>query len=151
MMEDPNTIRGIAFLELAGPDPEAIHRTLRALGFSRTHRHARLAIDLYEQGQIRVLLNRMPDGEAAAFVTAHGASVTSVGWWVASSHAAAASAEDRGAQPAAGDLWRSDGTAVPAVFGVGDTLIYFVDPRDTWLNLGFVPIDRREPVMSPVT
>ncbi|MBS1122538.1 MAG: 4-hydroxyphenylpyruvate dioxygenase [Deltaproteobacteria bacterium] len=55
---NPCGLRGLAFLELAAPDPSAIHRMLLAFGFSRTMRHAHRPVDLYEQGAIRLLLDR---------------------------------------------------------------------------------------------
>jgi 4-hydroxyphenylpyruvate dioxygenase len=109
-------------------------------------RHVERAVDLYEQGTIRMLLDRSRSGFAARFTAAHGPCICAMGWHAANAPAAAATAIARGASPGDGDLRRADGTPVPAVAGIGDSLIYFIDPRDTWITLGFVPLDRPDRV-----
>ncbi|MEU5703106.1 bifunctional sugar phosphate isomerase/epimerase/4-hydroxyphenylpyruvate dioxygenase family protein [Streptomyces aurantiacus] len=51
---------GIAFAELTGPDVEPVSELLEALGFARTARHRSKPVDLWEQGEARVLLNTGP-------------------------------------------------------------------------------------------
>jgi len=145
---NPCGLRGLAFLELAAPDPDAIHRLLLAFGFSRTMRHVTRPVDVYEQGAIRLLLDRSRTGFAAEFTAAHGPCICAMGWESDDANAAAATAIARGAERGRGDLARADGTALPAIRGIGDSLIYFVDPRDTWTTLGFVPLDRPDRVPS---
>ena len=58
MTYNPAGLDGIDFVEFASKDPDALHRLFLELGFSRTMRHAAMAIDLYEQNDIRFLLNR---------------------------------------------------------------------------------------------
>ena len=144
--DNPCGLRGLSFIQLAAPDPEPIHRLLLAFGFSRTMRHAERAVDLYEQGEIRILLDRAGSGFTGRFTTAHGPSAPAMGWSVDHASAALEIAIARGATGRIGDLVRRDGTRVPAVAGVGDSLIYLVEPRDTWTSLGFVPLDRPDHV-----
>ncbi|WP_338693182.1 TIM barrel protein [Streptomyces sp. Q6] len=63
---------GIAFAELVTPDVEPAAALLHALGFTRTGRHRGKPVDLWEQGQARVLLNTGPaarrDGTVLAAV-----------------------------------------------------------------------------------
>lgn len=136
-MSNPCGLRGLAFVELAAPDPDPIHRLLLAFGFSRTMRHRRLPIDLYEQHGIRILLNR-GHGFAGAFAEEHGPCICSIGLSTESATWAALIAAERGARPATGDLWRANEDDLPAVYGIGDSLIYFVDDQDSWGALGFV-------------
>jgi len=143
---NPCGMKGLAFVELAAPDPDAIHRLLLAFGFSRTMRHAERAVDLYEQGEIRILLDRAAAGFAPRFAEAHGPCACALGWAVDDASAAAQAAIARGATARIGDLGRSDGSRVPAIAGVGDSLIYFIDARDTWPRLGFVPLDQPDRV-----
>jgi len=140
MSNNPCGLRGLAFVELAAPDPDALHRLLLAFGFSRTMHHEARAVDLYEQGAIRVLLDRAPTGFAPRFATAHGPCICALGWEVVDAPTAARTAVARGALAADGDLRRADNSVVPAVNGIGDSLIYFIDPRETWTTLGFVPL-----------
>jgi len=143
---NPCGLRGMAFIEIAAPDPDAIHRLLLAFGFSRTRRHATRPVDLYEQGAIRVLLDRSRSGFAARFSAAHGPCICALGWDAMDAPTAARIAVERGATGTIGDLRRADGTRVPSIAGIGDSLIYFIDPRDTWTTLGFVPLDRPDRV-----
>ena len=140
---NPCDLRGIAFIELVAPDPDAIHRLLLAFGFSRTMRHADRGIDLYQQGEIVMLLAR-GGGFAAKFATLHGPSICSMGWRAGDVDRAASTAVARGARRALGDHRRLDGTSVPAVYGIGESLIYFVDDGESWTDLGFVPLARPE-------
>ena len=145
---NPCGLRGISFIALASPDPDALHRLLLAFGFSRTMRHASRAIELYTQGEIHMLVDRSQQGFSARFAAEHGPCITAMGWEVGDAAHAAAEAVRRGGVLGDGDLRRGDGTRLPAIRGIGDSLIYFVDPLDTWLSLGFVPLDRPDRVPS---
>lgn len=139
---NPCDLRGLAFLELAAPDPDAIHALLLAFGFSRTMRHRERALDLYTQGEIVMLLDRERSGVAAAFAAAHGPCICAMGLYTGDAAAAARIAASRGARPVTGDL------ALPAIAGIGDSTIYFVDAAASWQALGFVPLERPDIVAS---
>ncbi|MEV8566904.1 TIM barrel protein [Streptomyces sp. NPDC051322] len=53
---------GFAFAEIATADTERVAPLLTALGFSRTARHPGKPVDLWEQGEARILLNTDTDG-----------------------------------------------------------------------------------------
>ncbi|WP_327658301.1 sugar phosphate isomerase/epimerase and 4-hydroxyphenylpyruvate domain-containing protein [Streptomyces sp. NBC_00483] len=63
---------GVAFTELVTPDVAPAADLLAALGFTRTGRHRGKPVDLWEQGEVRVLLNTGPaarrDGTVLAAV-----------------------------------------------------------------------------------
>lgn len=147
-MFNPCGLRGLAFLVLASPDPDQLHRLLLAFGFSRTMRHADRALDLYEQGEIRLLIDRTYGGFSARFTAAHGPCISAMGWHAADASMAQATAIMRGASAGRGDLRRADGTLLPAIRGIGESLIYLVDARDTWQALGFVPLAQPDRVPS---
>ncbi|WP_217207866.1 bifunctional sugar phosphate isomerase/epimerase/4-hydroxyphenylpyruvate dioxygenase family protein [Streptomyces sp. AC550_RSS872] len=48
---------GVAFAELVTPDAEPVSAVLGALGFARTARHRSKPVDLWQQGEARVLVN----------------------------------------------------------------------------------------------
>ncbi|MGW1726468.1 bifunctional sugar phosphate isomerase/epimerase/4-hydroxyphenylpyruvate dioxygenase family protein [Streptomyces sp. NPDC002306] len=48
---------GIAFAELATPDAQPVTQVLGALGFTRTARHRSKPVDLWQQGDARILVN----------------------------------------------------------------------------------------------
>ncbi|WP_327748203.1 bifunctional sugar phosphate isomerase/epimerase/4-hydroxyphenylpyruvate dioxygenase family protein [Streptomyces europaeiscabiei] len=51
---------GVAFAELVTPDAEPVGALLGALGFARTARHRSKPVDLWQQGEARVLVNTGP-------------------------------------------------------------------------------------------
>ncbi|MDT0396743.1 sugar phosphate isomerase/epimerase and 4-hydroxyphenylpyruvate domain-containing protein [Streptomyces edwardsiae] len=53
----PAVPTGVAFAELVTPDAEPLAGLLDALGFSRTARHRSKPVDLWQQGEARVLVN----------------------------------------------------------------------------------------------
>ncbi|MFD4554729.1 bifunctional sugar phosphate isomerase/epimerase/4-hydroxyphenylpyruvate dioxygenase family protein [Streptomyces sp. NPDC058469] len=63
---------GIAFAELVTPDAEPVSALLGALGFTRTARHHGKPVDLWQQGDARILVNTGPalrrDGTALAAI-----------------------------------------------------------------------------------
>ncbi|WP_416961194.1 bifunctional sugar phosphate isomerase/epimerase/4-hydroxyphenylpyruvate dioxygenase family protein [Streptomyces sp. Agncl-13] len=63
---------GIAFAELVTPDAEPVSALLGALGFTRTARHHGKPVDLWQQGEARILVNTGPalrrDGTALAAI-----------------------------------------------------------------------------------
>jgi len=143
---NPCGLRGLAFVEIAGPDPNALRLLLLAFGFSRTLQHTTRTIDVYEQRDIYILLNRSVTGHAARFAATHGPCICALGWRTADARLAVRAATSRGATLAVGDLHHGDERAVPAISGIGESLIYLVDSDDSWLSLGFVPLDDRDRV-----
>ncbi|MET9381134.1 TIM barrel protein [Streptomyces sp. NPDC002928] len=51
---------GVAFAELLTPDAEPVAALLGALGFARTARHRSKPVDLWQQGEARLLVNTGP-------------------------------------------------------------------------------------------
>ncbi len=142
MNDNPCAVRGISFVAIASPDPDAVHRLLLALGFSRTMHHTSRAVELYEQAAIAILLDRSPAGASAQFSDDHGPGICAVGWRADDAVRAASTAVTRGARAVDGGL------NMPAVAGIGDSLIYFVDAMATWRSLGFEPLARPDRVAA---
>lgn len=148
---NPAGLDGIEFVEFVSADPARLHSLFTAFGFSRVMRHAARAVDLYRQGDITLLLNREPGSFAARFGALHGPAISSMGWRVHNGGDALGAVIARGATHApAVDLSR-DGHPVPAVLGIGDSLIYLVDGCEQpfearYAALGFVPLEAPERV-----
>ncbi len=123
---NPAGLRDIEFVEFCGPDPGFMDRTFKAFGFSKLMRHTTKAIDFYEQNHIRFLLNRQPESFAAGFGERHGPSICSMGWRVDDASAAMEWALDHGARQYEPDA-DTRCLDVPAIYGVGDSLIYFIE------------------------
>lgn len=143
---NPALLDGIEFVEFVSPDPERLHALFTAFGMSRVMRHETRAIDVYRQNDITFLVNREPGTFAAKFGALHGPSISSMGWRTKNAADAMGTIVSRGATPAERcDLFRG-GRPVPAVMGIGDSLIYLVDGYDApferrYARLGFVPLD----------
>ena len=144
-LANPAGLDGIEFVEFVSPDPARMHALFTAFGFSRVMQHATRAIDLYRQHDITFLLNREPASFAAQFGALHGPAISSMGWRVNNVADAMGAVLARGATAAPQVDLARDGRPVPAVLGIGDSLIYFVDgyaqPFDArYESLGFVPL-----------
>ena len=128
---NPCGLDGIEFVEFVSSEPEKLDALFKGFGLSKTMRHASRPVDLYQQGDIAFLVNREPASFAAQFGTVHGPSICSMGWRVKDAKKALAEATARGAKTRPeGDFLR-DGKPVPAIFGIGDSLIYFIDRAET--------------------
>lgn len=123
-LENPIGISGIAFIEFTGPDPAALSKIFEALGFTRIAEHTGQSIDWYQQNNIIFMLNHAKSGFSAQFRDLHGPSVPSMGLLVANAEQAFQEAVRRGARPY--DKGEQDLAGLPAVYGVGESLIYFV-------------------------
>ncbi len=149
---NPVGLAGLEFIEFAGPEPEKLDDLFLAFGFSRLRRHRERAVDYYRQNDIHFLLNREPGSFAEDFAQRHGPSICSMGWRVRDARTAVDEAVRRGAR-------RYDGPTTidaPAIYGIGDSLIYFIetDPPQPYLaefvdhdnpqiveDAGFIAID----------
>lgn len=146
---NPTGLSGIEFVEFASPEPERLHELFLAFGFSRTMRHEQKNVDLYEQNEMRFLLNREPRGVAAGFAKAHGPSISAMGWRFEDVAAASKEAASRGAHVTHEGDYTRNGAPMPAVVGLGNSLLYMVETRDQarlYKEMGFVPLDRPDRV-----
>lgn len=134
---------GIEFIEYASPKPEQLHRLFQEFGFSRTMEHEKKKIDYYVQNDIHFLVNQEPNSAANHFSKLHGPSVSSMGWRVKDAKVAMKEAVARGAKPCTeGDYFLSGAERVPAIYGIGDSIIYFIEnytDSARYTKLGFKP------------
>jgi len=124
MTSNPLEVRGLAFVELTGVRAELVD-LLERLGFSATRRDPGRSVTLHEQGDCTFVVNDAPGTYASHFRGLHGPSACAIGLRVADASAAFAGAVARGAEPYEGPAEQT--FAAPAVYGVGKTLVYFVD------------------------
>ncbi len=151
MTTNPAGLDGIEFVEFVSPDPDRLHRLFTAFGFSRVMRHATRAVDLYRQHDITFMVNREPGSFAARFGALHGPSISSMGWRVKNAGDALGATVARGAVAATrSDLSRGD-RPLPAIMGIGESLIYLVDGYDApfeerYARMGFVALEAPDTV-----
>ncbi len=124
--ENPVGIEGMAFLEYASAQPQALKDLFQRMGFTRTAQHKTKKMHYYEQNECVFLLTEEPSSFAESFHRAHGPSICAMGWWVKNAKKAFEVAVSKGARPYEGD---KASLPFPAVYGIGDSLLYFVDNR----------------------
>ncbi len=122
--ENPAGTDGFEFVEFAHPDPQQLRDLFARMGFAHTANHKTRAIELWQQGDVTYLLNLDPNGHAAAFIGEHGPCAPSMGWRVVDADVAFRHAVAQGAVAYDGDGKSLD---VPAIYGIGGSLLYFID------------------------
>jgi len=129
---NPVGLRGIEFLEFSSPQGKTLDNLFTEFGFSRTLKHKSRSVDLFQQNQINFLVNVEQGSFSEAFHKSHGPCVSAMGWKVADAETAFNEAVKRGAKPATKkDYTLEDGKDIPAIFGIGDSLIYFIDETNS--------------------
>lgn len=124
-LKPPVHVRETAFIEFAIPEPDAaaFAGLLRALGFSRNGSDATKSLTRWSQGAIELVVNTGKAGVAHAYATTNGPAVCGIGLRVDDSAAALERAKGLLHEP----VRRADGPIVPAVSGLGGSLLYFTD------------------------
>jgi 4-hydroxyphenylpyruvate dioxygenase len=148
--KNPVGIKGFEFVEFASPQPEALKAIFKDLGFSLVKSQESRPIDYFNQGDIHFIINRDPNSFAASFAKLHGPCACATGWRVENAEKAFEVAVARGAKPAKHSDYMRNGRKVPAIMGVGDSLIYFIDDYknpNRYQQMGFV--DSKKPEMVP--
>ncbi|MDN5788529.1 4-hydroxyphenylpyruvate dioxygenase [Pseudorhodobacter sp.] len=122
--ENPAGTDGFEFVEFAHPEPQALRDLFDRMGYVLTARHKSKDIELWQQGDITYILNNEPGSHAMRFVAEHGPCAPAMGWRVVDANAAYAHAVAKGATPYDGSDKALD---LPAIVGIGGSLIYFTD------------------------
>lgn len=120
---------GFEFVEFTAPTQEGID-ALRALfvklGFTETRKHRSKQVFLFQQEQANFVLNAEPGSFAAEFADIHGPSACAMAWKVADARQAFEHAVANGAEAAENPVGPGE-VGIPAVRGIGGSLLYFVD------------------------
>ena len=126
LWENPAGTDGFEFIEYAAPEPRAMGELFERLGFRAIARHRHKNVILYRQGGINFIVNAEPDSFAQRFARQHGPSICAIAFRVQDAKAAYQRCVDLGAWAYAGHAGPGE-LNIPAIKGVGDSLIYFVD------------------------
>ena len=126
MNNNPLNLNGIDFVEFSTNDPAALHQLFLDFGFSKVAKHKDKNIDLYQQGEINFFLNYEEGSFGHSFYKAHGPCISAMGWKVKDSSVSHSEVLKRGAKDAEGD-YSMVNAAVPAIYGIGDSLIYLIE------------------------
>ena len=124
--ENPAGTDGFEFVEFAHCEPARLKALFEQMGFEPVARHKSRPIDLYRQGGVNYLLNGDPTSFGGGFAGLHGPSASAMAWRVVDAEHAFHHALEHGAKPYQGEMGAKSINA-PAIFGMGDSLIYFID------------------------
>jgi 4-hydroxyphenylpyruvate dioxygenase len=126
LWDNPLGTDGFEFVEYAAQQPEKLARLFEQLGFIAVARHRSKNVTLYRQGTINFILNAEPNSQAERFTKRHGPSANAIAFRVRdAAHAfraliaGGATAVESGTGPME--------LRLPAIEGIGGSLIYLVD------------------------
>jgi 4-hydroxyphenylpyruvate dioxygenase len=146
LWENPMATDGFEFVEYAAPDPAALGALFENLGFRPVSRHRSKNVTLYRQGDVNFIINAEPDSFAQSFARIHGPCVCAMAFRVKDAASAIEQAKEAGAwvvESEAGPMELN----IPAIKGIGDSLIYLVDrygDKGSIYDVDFVPIEGEE-------
>ena len=123
---NPMGTDGFEFIEYAAPDPAAMGALFERMGFKAIAKHRHKNVTLYRQGEINFIVNAEPDSFAQRFARLHGPSICAIAFRVQDAKYAYERAISLGAWGYAGAAGPGE-LNIPAIKGIGDSIIYFVD------------------------
>lgn len=137
--EIPARVRvgGVAFIEFAtrGDEAEALAGLLRTMGFAHVGDHVSKKVALWQQGDIRIVINTETGGFANSTYIAHGTTICAVGLSVASAADTVARALALAAAPFSQPAGPGE-MDIPAIRSVGGSVMHFIDGQsglaDVW-------------------
>lgn len=121
---NPAGTDGFEFVEFAHENPQELRDLFAKMGYTLAARHKSRDIELWQQGDITYVVNAEPGSFGMRFVAEHGPCAPSMAWRVVDADKAYARALAKGAQAYDAD---DKVLKVPAIKGIGGSLLYFVD------------------------
>ncbi len=129
LFENPLKTDGFEFVEYTGKDIPQLEKLMKDFGFTAVARHKNKDITLYQQHNIKFLLNREKTGQAAAFAEEHNGGASAMAFKVADATFALAEAAKRGAEIVED---HGGSMTMPAIRGIGGTLLYLIDSETVY-------------------
>jgi 4-hydroxyphenylpyruvate dioxygenase len=117
------TTAGFSFIEFVSGKPEDLVPLFERLGFKPHGQSPRTGAVLLRQNEASAVVNPAPN----PFRDRHGASVRAIGINVNDADLAVQQAIDGGARRASADEFGEFAVSAPAIVGIGESLVYFVD------------------------
>lgn len=126
-IHNPAGTEGFDFLEFTTNDREKLSKQFESLGLTRVAHHQSSDVTIYQQNDIRFFINTTENSLAKQFADLHGPSVSAMGFRVKDAKATYQHVLSHGALPYHAEKNIYD---LPAIYGVGNSLIYFVDYKN---------------------
>ncbi|MGI9449043.1 MAG: bifunctional sugar phosphate isomerase/epimerase/4-hydroxyphenylpyruvate dioxygenase family protein [Geminicoccaceae bacterium] len=144
-MPERASIEGIEFIEFAADEDEALRLgiLLSSMGFKRTGKHINKEVSLWQQGDIKIVINTEREGFAHTSYCAHGTSVCDIGFRVDDAALTVQRAEALNVslfhQPVGqGEL------ELPAIHSVGGGIMHFIDDKSGLSRVWDVEFERAD-------
>jgi len=137
---------GVEFIEFAVDDRVAdeLALFLSGLGFHHVAQHKSKAVSRWTQGSINLVINKEKEGFAHSHYITHGPSVCAIGLKVQSAAQTLDRAEKLRDTPFRQKVGPGE-LEIPAVRGVGGSLLYFLDPTSKLASVWEIEFDRTRP------
>jgi 4-hydroxyphenylpyruvate dioxygenase len=134
---------GFEFVEYTAPDTRELEKLFTRMGFTAMAKHRSKDVVLYRQGEINFIINHEPDSFAQAFAKVHGPSICAFAIRVKSAAECFDHAIKLGAHAYQGHIGPME-LNIPAIHGIGRSLIYLVDrygEHHSIYDVDFVPLE----------
>ncbi|EKD74342.1 MAG: 4-hydroxyphenylpyruvate dioxygenase [uncultured bacterium] len=119
-------IEGIDFIEFGTNDNKALAKQLDIFGFTPIATHHTDNVVIYQQNDIRFIINQASNSLAQQYADMHGSAISAIGLRVQNVEVAYRHALNCAALSC--DMQDVDDVyGVPAIYGIGSSLIYFVE------------------------
>jgi len=136
---NPMGTDGFEFIEYTAPDTAELGRLFLSMGFTAVAKHRSKDVTLYRQGDVNFIVNAEPASFAQGFARVHGPSICASAFRVKNAAQAYKRALSLGAWGVEGRVGPME-LNIPAIKGIGDSLIYLVDrygPKGTIYDVDF--------------
>ncbi|MFW2543239.1 bifunctional sugar phosphate isomerase/epimerase/4-hydroxyphenylpyruvate dioxygenase family protein [Primorskyibacter sp. 2E107] len=120
--------KGVSFVEFAtrGQEARDLEATLHALGFEQASKHRNKALTLWQQGEIRIVLNAETTGHADHSWNARGTAVCDIGLQVSAATDALDRAKALGIEPFSQPTGPGE-LDIPAMRGLSGSVLHLLD------------------------
>ncbi|QFY63864.1 sugar phosphate isomerase/epimerase and 4-hydroxyphenylpyruvate domain-containing protein (plasmid) [Rhizobium grahamii] len=137
-------VTGVGFVEFATDEDEAgdLIALLKTLGFRLAAKHRSKKVSLFQQGEIKILVNVEPTGFANAAYAVHGTFAYALALVVDDAAAAYQRALALDAEPFSQPVAEGE-LELPAIRGVGGGVIYLIDDKSAlgrFSDIDFEPV-----------
>jgi 4-hydroxyphenylpyruvate dioxygenase len=138
---NPIGLDGIEFIEYTTGQPQALGQVLEMVGFRPVARHRSREVMLYRQGEMNIVVNANPEDVTAAVKGQQAPVISAIALRVRDARSAFNNAVEKGGWAVAPHAEVME-LNIPAIHGVGESRIYFVDRYKDFsiYDVDFIPI-----------
>jgi 4-hydroxyphenylpyruvate dioxygenase len=142
---DRARVSGVHFVEFAVDPTHAapLAALLRQLGFRLTGRHRSKAVERWSQGEINLLINSSENSFARSHYVTHGSGVCAIALEVDGVTSMMSRADALQATTFRQPVGPGEMT-IPAIRGVGGSLLYFLEPQSPNWHVDFVAVESED-------